>query len=259
MSTHASALAITALAYRFARRHAQDPRFSFGTGKFGELAAFASAIILAIVALLIAYESAERLFAPVSIRYGEAMWVAVIGLVVNLITAAILFDREHHGHGHSHGRGEDHVHHDTRDHNIRAAYVHVLADALTSVFAIVALAAGALYGIVWLDPAMGVIGALIIAQWSWAIARAAGGILVDTVPNAQLARTVRARLEASDARVVDLHVWRLGPGHNGVVVSIVADDPQTPAAYKTRLSGIAGLSHVTVEVHRAADCLRAAE
>ena len=129
--------------------------------------------------------------------------------------------------------------------------MHVLADALTSVFAILALAGGALYGIAWLDPVMGVVGALIIAQWSWSIARSAGAILVDVVPNAQLARTVRARLEASDARVVDLHIWRLGPGHNGVVVSLVADRPQTPAAYKARLSGIAGLSHVTIEVHRA--------
>jgi cation diffusion facilitator family transporter len=262
MSTHASALAIAALAYRFARRHAQDPRFSFGTGKFGELAAFASAIILAIVALIIAYESAQRLFAPVAIHYGEAMWVAVIGLIVNLVTAAILFDREHHGHSHDHGHsrdGADHVHHDARDHNIRAAYVHVLADALTSVFAIVALAGGALYGIAWLDPVMGVIGALIIAQWSWSIARSAGGILVDVAPDETLSRAVRTRLEAGDARVVDLHIWRLGPGHCGVVVSLVADQPQTPAAYKARLSGIAGLSHVTVEVHRAADCVRAAE
>jgi cation diffusion facilitator family transporter len=253
MSTHASALTIAALAYRFARRHAQDPRFSFGTGKFGELAAFASAVILAIVALLIAYESVQRLFAPVAIHYGEAMWVAVIGLLVNLVTAAILFDREHHGHSHAHD------HHDARDHNIRAAYVHVLADALTSVFAIVALAGGALYGIAWLDPLMGVVGALIIAQWSWSIARSAGGILVDVVPNEQLARTLRARLEAADACVVDLHIWRLGPGHNGVVVSLVAEHPQTPAAYKARLSGIEGLSHVTVEVHRAADCVGAAE
>jgi cation diffusion facilitator family transporter len=263
MSTHASALAIAALAYRFARRHMHDPRFSFGTGKLGDLAAFASAILLALVALFIGFESVSRLVAPVTIHYGEAMWVAVIGLLVNLATAAILFDSGHHGHEHGHAHGHahddhgDHGHdrdapaHDTRDHNIRAAYVHVLADALTSVFAIVALGAGSLYGIAWLDPVMGVVGALIIAQWSVSLIRAAGAVLLDMVPDTALCEAVRARLETEGARITDLHVWRLGPGHNGVIVSVLAQAPLSPEACKQRLAGIAGLSHVTVEVRQA--------
>ena len=259
MSTHASALAIAALAYRFARRHAHDPRFSFGTGKLGDLAAFASAILLGVVALIIGYESVVRLVAPVTIQFGEAMWVAVVGLIVNLVTAAILFDASHHGHSHGRAGGgrdaqDDHgAHaHDTRDHNIRAAYVHVLADALTSVFAIVALGAGALYGIAWLDPVMGVVGALIVAQWSVGLVRGTGAVLLDMVPDAALCAAVQTRLEAAGAHVTDLHVWRLGPGHNGVVVSLTSGQPQPPNAYKARLADIPGLSHITVEVADAA-------
>jgi cation diffusion facilitator family transporter len=192
MSTHAAALAITALAYRFARKHAHDPRFSFGTGKVGELAAFSSAIILALIALLIGYESLVRLMNPVSIQFGEATVVAVIGLAVNLASTWLPagdhhyghhhHDRGHHRHEHYHDHEDQHRHgHVHRDHhhhgsdtNIRAAYLHVLANALTSVLAIVALLAGRFYGWNWLDPVMGVVGALVIARWSWGLSRGAG-------------------------------------------------------------------------------------
>ena len=261
MSTHAAALAIAALAYRFARKHAYDTRFSFGTGKVGELAAFSSAISLALIALLIGYESLGRLMAPVPIHFGEATVVAVIGLAVNLASAWLLAgDHHHHGHhhhdhGHHHGHEHHHGHahgdhhHHGGDTNIRAAYLHVLADALTSVLAIVALLAGRFYGWSWLDPVMGVVGALVIAQWSWGLIRTAGATLLDAVPDQTLARSVRERIEVGEDRVTDLHLWRLGPGHAGLIVSVVSDAPQPPDVYKSRLAGIEGLSHVTVEVH----------
>jgi cation diffusion facilitator family transporter len=248
MSTHAAALAIAALAYHFARRHARNPHFSFGTGKLGELAAFSSALILALIVVFIAYESVARLIAPQPIQFSEATVVAVIGLVVNLVSAWLLAAGHHHDHEHA----DDHHHgHDT---NIRAAYIHVLADALTSVLAIVALLAGRFYGLNWLDPVIGIVGALFIAKWSWGLLRSAGAVLLDTVPNPQLAVTIRARLETgTDDRVTDLHIWRLGPGHAGLIVSIVSDRPQPPVAYKERLAGIKGLSHITVEVHPCPD------
>jgi cation diffusion facilitator family transporter len=258
MSTHAAALAIAALAYRFARKHAHDPRFSFGTGKVGELAAFSSAIILALIALLIGYESLMRLMNPIPIQFGEATVVAVIGLAVNLASAWLLAGDHHHGHGHKHDHDhEDHhhghthgnQHHHGGDTNIRAAYLHVLADALTSVLAIVALLAGRFYGWSWLDPVMGVVGAVVIAQWSWGLIRTAGATLLDAVPDQTLARSVRERIEVGEDRVTDLHLWRLGPGHAGLIVAVVSDAPHSPEVYKQRLSGIKGLSHVTVEVH----------
>jgi cation diffusion facilitator family transporter len=254
MSTHAGALAIAALAYRFARRHAHDPRFSFGTGKVGELAGFSSAVILGIVALIIGYESLGRLLSPVQIRFEQAIVIAFIGLVVNLVTVWMLYDEEHHrnnthprsGHDDEH----DHHHADTRDHNIRSAYFHVLADAMTSVLAIVALLAGSMYGWVFMDPLMGIVGALVIAHWSIGLMRAGGAVLVDMVPDRRLAATIRRRLEIDGDRVADIHLWRLGPGHAALIAAIVSDRPQPPDSYKARLAGIAGLSHVTVEVHR---------
>src|SRR5258708_6445318 len=180
MSTHATALTIAALSYRFARKHAHDPRFSFGTGKLGELAGFSSAIILALVALFIGYESVTRLLAPVPIQFGEATIVAVIGLAVNLLSAWLLFDDDHHHDAHDDERA--HV----RDTNIRAAYLHVLADALTSVLAIVALLGGRFYNWIWLDPIMGIVGALFIAYCSRVLIVSAGALLLDTVPSQDL-------------------------------------------------------------------------
>ena len=243
MSTHAGALAIAALAYRFARKRARDPRFSFGTGKVGELAAFSSAVILALIAGLIGYEAVSRLFAPVAINFAEATWLAVAGLGVNLVSAWLLFDRDHH-HAHDHGS-----HHHGHDSNIRAAYVHVLADAMTSVLAIVALLAGRYFGLIWMDPLMALVGVCVIGSWSFGLIRSSGAVLLDMVPDRGMASHIREHLEIDGDRVSDLHLWRLGPGHVGLIAAVVSDRPQPPAVYKRRLVGIAGLSHVTVEVH----------
>jgi cation diffusion facilitator family transporter len=247
MSTHAAALAIAAVAYRFARRHARDPRFAFGTGKLGDLAGFASAVLLALIALLIGYESVVRVFQPVPIHYAEAAAIAVVGLVVNLSSAWILGAGRDHDHDHDHGQG--HHHHDP-DHNLRAAFLHVMADALTSVLAIVGLLAAWGYGWTWLDPAIGLLGALVIAHWSWRLMRDAGSVLLDAAPDAELAAAIRDRLERDDDRIADLHVWRVGPGHHAAIVSLVSDAPQPVEAYKQRLGSLSRLSHVTVEVHR---------
>ncbi len=264
MSTHAGALGIAALAYRFATRHARDPRFTFGTGKVGELAAFSSAIILAMIALAIGYEAATRLQAPVAINFPEATWLAMLGLCVNLVSAWLLTDHgHHHGYGlahdgddHARDHGHDHAHghcqprlHNAHDTNIRAAYVHVLADAMTSVLAIIGLLAGRFYGWVWMDPLMALVGVCVILSWSIGLIRTAGTVLLDIVPDRGLAGAIRARLEIDGDRVCDLHLWWLGPGHVGLIAAIVSDRPQAASIYKQRLDGIAGLSHVTVEVH----------
>ena len=243
MSTHAGALAIAALAYRYARHHLGDVRFTFGTGKLGELAGYSSALILAIISLWIAYQSALRLVHPVAISFDEATVIATIGLGVNLASAWLLRDRNEH----AKAQGASHHHH--RDHNLRAAYRHVLADALTSVLAIFALLTGRFYGWTWMDPVMGIVGAAVIAHWSYGLLRSSGAVLLDTVSDPQLATEIRKRLQVGTDRIADLHLWRLGPGHAALIVSIVADQPQPPNRYKARLDGLRGLSHVTVEVH----------
>ena len=266
MSTHAGALAIAALAYRFARRHARDPRFTFGTGKVGELAAFSSAVILAMIAAAIGYEAVTRLFAPVAIDFTQATWLAALGLCVNLASAWLLFDHDHHhgehdhahDHDHDHGHHHHHGQHHAQDSNIRAAYVHVLADAMTSVLAIIGLLAGRFYGWVWMDPLMALVGVCVILSWSFGLVRTAGTVLLDMVPDRRLAGIVRNRLEVDGDRVCDLHLWRLGPGHAGLIAAVVSDRPKEPAVYKHRLEGIAGLSHVTVEVHACEDHKQAA-
>jgi cation diffusion facilitator family transporter len=269
MATHAGALAVAARAYRHARRHAEDERFGFGTGKVGDLAAYSSALVLAVIAVLIGYESALRLVSPVAISFDQAIAIATAGLAVNLASAWLLRERhDHHVHdyvrsgapahdagdGRSHMHGHGHHHH--RDHNLRAAYAHVLGDALTSVLAIVALLAGRLFGWVWMDAAMGLVGAAIIAYWAAGLLFASGAILLDTVPDQQLVSQLRRRLEQGGDRVVDLHLWRLGPGHLALVTSVLSHDPQPPEVYKARLAGCAGLSHVTVEVHACQDAPR---
>src|ERR1051326_1804243 len=248
MSTHVAALAIAALAYRFARRHAADARFSFGTGKLGELAAFASALMLLLIALLIAYESITRLVNPIAIKYEEAIAVACIGLAVNLVSAWLLSDADRHR---EHPHDDDHHH--SHDHNIRSAYLHVLADAVTSLLAIVGLLMGRFYGLVWMDALVGIVGAGVIISWGVGLIRSSGAVLLDVVPSRGLADRVRARLEGDDDRVAALHVGQRGPGHAGVIASVVTEHPQPPQAYKARLAGIAGLSHVTIEVHPCPD------
>jgi cation diffusion facilitator family transporter len=252
MSTHVAALAIAALAYRFARRHAADARFSFGTGKLGELAAFSSALILLLIAVLIAYESVVRFLNPIAIKYDEAIGIACIGLAVNLASAWLLAVDDPH-HGHAHDDGDDHHHHHSHDHNIRAAYVHVLADAVTSVLAIGGLLMGRFYGLVWMDALVGIVGAGVIISWAVGLIRSSGAVLLDIVPSRGLADRVRSRLEVEGDRVADLHLWQLGPGHAGLIAAVVSERPQPPQAYKARLADIGGLSHVTIEVHPCPD------
>jgi cation diffusion facilitator family transporter len=246
MSTHAAALSIAGFAYWFARKHTHDPRFTFGTGKIGELAGFASAVILGLVALFIGYESVQRILAPVTISYSEAILIAVVGLGVNVLSAFLLRDDDEHGHHHHH---DDHAHGEHHDTNFRAAYVHVLADALTSVLAIIALLSARFYGWVWMDPAVGLIGAVVIAFWSFGLMRSAGRMLLDMVPESALSKRIIERLELKDDRVSDLHVWQVGPGHSAVIASLVTHEPEDPSVYKARLNGLHGLSHVTIEVH----------
>ena len=226
----------------------------FGTGKFGDLAAFSSALILGVIAVEIAYESVLRLMSPVPIGYGEAIAVATLGLIVNVVSAFLLRDSHDHHHGHGHAHDHDHDHHDHghahhhRDNNFRAAYVHVLADAATSVLAIAALTLAMHTGWVWADPAVGLIGSVVIASWAYTLIRDAGSVLLDVSVDRKLERTIRARLEAGEDRITDLHVWQVGPGHCAAVISLVSGAPEQPAIYKERLHDLKALSHVTVEV-----------
>ncbi len=251
MATHAGALGAAAIAYSFARRHAHDPRFTFGTGKVGDLAGFASALFLAIVALAIAIESVRHLIAPVAIAYSEALWIAGLGLAVNLASAWMLgggHAHDHHHDNHDHGRDHHHGHH--HDNNLRSAYLHVLADALTSVLAIGALLAGRYLGWAWMDAATGVVGAVVIARWSWGLLRDTGAVLVDAASNPALEAEIREAIEDGDALVTDLHLWRVGPGKYATMVSLVAADPLAPQLYAQRLGVHEELVHVTIEPHR---------
>ena len=244
MGTHAVALGITALAYYFARRHADNPRFTFGTGKVGELGGFASAMVLAVVAIIMAAESVQRLISPHPIRFNQAIAVAVVGLIVNVVSAFMLQDRHPHGHADNHAKGHHH------DHNLKAAYLHVLADALTSVLAIVALLTGKAFGWVWMDPTMGIVGALIIIRWAYGLMMDTGRILLDRDVDPQLVSDIVGRIEAeSDNRVSDIHVWRVGANSLSVILSIVTHHPRPPEHYKQLLSGFDELEHVTVEVN----------
>jgi cation diffusion facilitator family transporter len=351
MSTHAGALLLAALAYTYARKYASDRSFSFGTGKFGDLAGYSSAIVLAMIALLIGYEAVSRLLEPVPISFNEAIPIAVLGLVVNVVSAWLLSGGHHHGHGHSHGHAEeprriplgchildievfeddvpprfrvraeagalpasdvtiettrpdgsrqlfafedrggylesrdeipephaflatvrlmqagqaqecelefeDHDHGDAhghgagahhRDNNMRAAIVHVMADAAVSVLVIGGLLLARAFGWLWMDPLAGFIGALVIANWSVGLLRDTGGILLDRTPDPRMAEKVRKLIEAEGDRVTDLHLWRLGPGHLGAIVCVATTGKREAAHYRQRLARFADLSHVTVEV-----------
>ena len=353
MSTHAGALLLAALAYSFARRYAQDPRFSFGTGKLGDLAGFTSAVILAMIALLIGYEAITRFIQPVPIHFAEAIPIAILGLAVNVASAWLLSGGDHHhhhghghGHDHDHGHDEEHrvvtghgivrlsifedgvppvfrLHGDTgalagpvtimterpdgarqvftmadrgewlesvdpipephaftahlrlgerdhevafeehdhgahdhgtahRDNNMRAAVIHVVADAAVSVLVIVGLLLARTFGWLWMDPLAGIIGACVIASWSWGLVRDTGAILLDMVPDRRIADGVRQTVEAEGDRVADLHLWRLGPGHLGAILSVDTAQARDPAFYRARLGRFPTLSHLTIEVQRTA-------
>lgn len=253
MGTHAAALGVAVFAYVYARRNANNRDYSFGTGKVGALGGFASAVGLAVVALMVLGESVTRLAAPVAIRFDEAIFVAVVGLVVNLVSAWMLQD-DHAHHGHEHHQHDDDAHHDHdrgehRDHNLRGAYLHVLADALTSVLAIVALIAGRQLGWVWMDPMMGIVGSVVIARWSYGLLHDTGGVLLDAEISSGRQQQVRDTIEADgDNRVSDLHLWRVGPRHLAAIVSVVTHSPRPPGHYKALLQHYEDLAHVTVEV-----------
>lgn len=254
MATHAGALGVAAIAYAYAKKHANSRRYSFGTGKVGDLAGFASAMALGLVALGIAVESAQRLLSPQSVAFGEATVIAVAGLLVNLASAWLLGADHHHGHGHGHDHGHHHGHHDHshghdhhhHDNNLRSAYVHVLADALTSVLAIVALLGGRYLGWVWLDPVMGLVGATVIAVWSWSLMRDTASVLLDA-HESHLEEEIREFVEGpGDARITDLHVWRVGPGAHAAIVAVKGIDGDT---VRSRLHEVHEIAHLTVE-HR---------
>jgi cation diffusion facilitator family transporter len=221
------------------------------------------------IALGIGYESVLRLLYPVAIHYREAIPIAALGLCVNLVSAWLLRESHDHGHGHAHGpatqRHHDDHEHDHHDHdhdhdhaqaghhqdsNYRAAYVHVLADALTSVLTIAGLSAAWGFGWTFMDPAVGLVGMIVILSWGLSLVRSAGGVLLDTVPDPEMAERIRARIETGGDRLADLHLWQLGPGHAAMIASVVSDSPQAPSVYKQRLEGLAGLSHVTIEVNQ---------
>jgi cation diffusion facilitator family transporter len=243
MASHVGALGLAAFAYGFARRHAGDARFTFGTGKVTALAGYTSALLLVSAALWMAWESVNRLFQPVAIHYVEAMVVAFLGLVVNLASAWLLGnDHPDHHEDHSH----DHV-----DHNLRAAYLHVLADALTSVLAIVALAGGLVYGWNFLDPLMGLVGAALVGRWAWGLARDGAEVLLDAEDHGQAEAEVRRIIEAlPDHEVADLHIWRVGPASRACILSLVSHSPYPAEHYRQLLADIRGLDHLTVEINQ---------
>jgi cation diffusion facilitator family transporter len=257
MGTHVAALSMAGIAYALARRWSSDSRFAFGTWKIEVLGAFSSALVLALVALAMAAESVVRLVNPEPIAFGSALAVAVVGLVVNVASAFVLAGHDH-GHDHEHGQDHEHDHareHDHDDHkhdlNLRAAYLHVLADAFTSVLAIAALAAGMLAGWAWLDPAMGIVGAAVIAWWSKGLLAQSARVLLDREMDSPLAAQVRLAIESDgDAEIADLHLWRVGRARYACIVAVVARQPLTPDEYRGRLAGIAALAHVSIEVNR---------
>lgn len=245
MGTHAAALGITALAYVLARRNVDNPLFSFGPGKISVLGGYTSAIVLALVALLMTAESVNRLLHPRMIQFSESILVAVVGLGVNILSAWILQD----GH-HDHGHGQSHTHHD-HDHNLKAAYLHVMADALTSVLAIIALLAGKYFGWTWLDPVIGIVGAGVILRWAYGLLKETSRILLDRDITLEELTAVRHALQADPADTVsDLHVWKINPWHTAAMATIESSAPKDPAHYRDLLTSAGGLSHVTIEVNR---------
>lgn len=253
MASHSFALGLAYLAYWYARHHAHDRRFTFGTGKLNALAGYTSATLLAGMAALMGWESVARFFHPVAISYGPAIAIAVVGLIVNVLSA-VLLDVGEHEHDHPHATGGDdpgHAHDPRHDHNLRAAYLHVLADAATSVLAILALTAGRFLGWAWLDPLIGIAGAVLILAWSHGLLRDAGAVLLDRQAPDPLSEAVRQAVEADgDARLADLHLWSIGSGGYAAAMTVVAHQPLPPDDYKRRLPVTARIAHVTIEVQR---------
>lgn len=244
MASHTVALGITAFAYVYARHNAHNPAFSFGTGKVNALGGFAGAILLAVFALYMAFESIARLIHPVDIAFDQAIFVAVLGLIVNGVSVLILG-----GDGHTHAHGHAHDHHHDHDHSLRSAYLHVMADALTSVLAIAALLAAKFYGAFWMDPLMGVVGAILVSRWSLGLLASTSAVLLDKQAPVEVQDTIRQQIEQDgDSRVTDLHVWSIGPNIRATQISLVAHEPASPDEYKARLPKSLQLAHVAVEI-----------
>ena len=264
MGTHVGALGLTLVAYWYARKHAGSDTFSFGTGKVYALAGYTSGIVLVIVAVFLAVEGIEKLVEQPKVDYDEALPIAALGLVVNLVSAWLLGTRHHYGHGHSHGHdhghGHDHDHAPAKkqkpeagsiDFNMRAAYIHIVADALTSVLAIVALALGKYANLWFFDPAMGLVGGVVITAWSISLCRQASRQLLDVVSSPKHEDVVRRQLEAiDDVKVADLHVWELGPGRRSCIVSVVTATPRELAYYRDAVLAALPVAHLTIEIHQ---------
>lgn len=280
MASHATALSISIAAYVYARRLARDRRFSFGTGKVNSLAGFTGAILLALFALLMVSESCHRLLRPVPIALDQALLVAVVGLLVNGLSVVILShgadenlaDGHHSHHGHTHHHEHEHVQgapdqyrdaadasdqgavgHASKkqgghDHNLRSAYLHVLADAMTSLLAIFALLSAKYFALYWLDPMMGIVGALLVARWSYGLLKSTSRVLLDQQGPPQAQAAIRNAIGGAGAEVVDLHLWTIGPGIYALVLSVISDQPKSPAEYRALLPAHLHLAHVTVEV-----------
>jgi cation diffusion facilitator family transporter len=245
MASHATALSISAFAYVYARRHAHNNAYSFGTGKVNALGGFSGAVLLAFFAVFMGFESIVRMLNPVEIVFNQAISVAVLGLVVNGVCVFILGGSEgEHAHHHTH----EHNHH--HDHNLRSAYLHVMADALTSILAIVALLAGKYYGLIWMDPAMGIVGAILVARWSYGLLGSTSAVLLDRQASEALQDKIREIIEADqDSRITDLHLWSIGPEIYSAQIALVAHSPLTPAEYKALIPSSMGLAHIAIETH----------
>jgi cation diffusion facilitator family transporter len=249
MASHAAALSINAFAYAYARRHARNTQYSFGTGKVNALGGFSGAMLLAMFALLMAWESVDRMFHPVDIVFNQAILVAVLGLVVNGICVFILGVDDHHHSHEDHGDGDQHNQAHHHDDNLKSAYLHVLADALTSVLAIVGLLAAKYLGFIWMDPVMGLVGATLVARWSIGLLRGTSGVLLDRQGPESIEQTIKKNIEQDkDSQVTDLHLWSIGPNIYAVVLTVVALEPETPDRYKARIPKNLGLVHISIEV-----------
>ncbi len=246
MATHTLALAVSAGAYVYARKHAEDPKFSYGTGKVNALAGFASALLLAVFAAFMLWESVERFFNPVTIIFNQSIFVATVGLVVNVISAFVLNPKDKTKRSDGHDHGHDHV-----DHNLRSAYLHVVADALTSILAIIALVMAKFFGFTWMDPAMGIVGAALVGRWSVGLLKGSARVLIDHQADAELVGSVRDIIESDGDSILDLHVWPIGSGMYAASISLVTVEPKSPEHYKNLIECIQKIAHTVVEVHLA--------
>jgi len=257
MSSHTIAMGLSLFAYVAARKYAHDARFSFGTWKIEVLGGYTSAVLLVIMAGLMVYQSIERLISPTPIHYDQAIAIAIVGLMVNLASAWLLKDGHHHHHGHDHHHGhghDDHAddHHGHHDLNLRSAYLHVLADAATSVLAIIALFGGKLWGLSWLDPVMGLVGATLVSVWAYGLLRDTGRVLLDAEMGVPVVEEIREVIAASPlkAEIADLHVWRVGKGKYACILSLATDNDVSPEYFKDQLSIHEELVHISIEINQ---------